>query len=66
MKLLILLIGMVLILEGLPYAAAPEAMREWLGKLSQLPPSQLRAFGFLAMIIGLIICFMVQKTPLFS
>ncbi|WP_240910066.1 DUF2065 domain-containing protein [Desulfopila sp. IMCC35008] len=63
---MILLIGMVLILEGLPYAAAPEVMRDWLGKLSQLPASQLRAFGFVAMLIGLLICFVVQKTTFFS
>lgn len=66
MKLLILLIGMVLILEGLPYAAAPEAMREWLEKLSQMPPAALRMFGFVAMLIGLLICFIVQKTSFFS
>ena len=66
MKLLILLVGMVLILEGLPYAAAPEAMREWLAKLSELPPRILRAIGLVAMITGLIICWIVQKTPLFN
>lgn len=66
MKLLILLIGMVLILEGLPYAAAPEAMREWLAKLSEMPPKTLRVVGVTAMASGLIICWIVQKTPLFN
>jgi hypothetical protein len=65
MKLLILLIGMVLILEGLPYAAAPEAMQEWLKKLSEMPVRQLRSVGFLAMAVGLIICWIVQKTTVF-
>lgn len=64
MKTLILLIGLVLILEGLPYVAAPEAMQEWLRKLSIIDPGQLRAFGLAAMIIGLVICFVVQKTSL--
>jgi len=64
MKLLILLIGMVLILEGLPYAAAPEAMKEWLKKLSEMPARQLRSVGFLAMAIGLLICWIVQKTSI--
>jgi uncharacterized protein YjeT (DUF2065 family) len=62
MKILVLLIGMVLILEGLPYVAAPEAMQEWLKKVSVIQPGQLRAMGLIAMIIGLCICFVVQKT----
>ncbi|MCP3888801.1 MAG: DUF2065 domain-containing protein [Desulfobulbaceae bacterium] len=66
MKLLILLIGLILILEGLPYVAAPEAMQEWLRKLSSVHPAQLRAVGLVAMGAGLIICFVVQKTSLFS
>lgn len=65
MKLLVLLIGMVLILEGLPYVAAPESMKEWLKKLSDLPPQQLRFVGVLAMSLGFIICWVVQASGLF-
>lgn len=65
MKLLILLIGMVLILEGVPYVAAPEAMREWLQKLSQVPAGQLRGFGLVAMGTGLFICWIVQRSAFF-
>ncbi|MFW2368079.1 MAG: DUF2065 domain-containing protein [Desulforhopalus sp.] len=64
MKTLLLLVGLILVLEGLPYVAAPEAMQEWLRKLSSVDPSQLRAVGIGAMIIGLLICFIVQKTSL--
>ena len=49
MKLLILLIGLILILEGLPYVAAPEGMRNWLKKLSEMDPGQLRSMGLVAM-----------------
>lgn len=66
MKLLVLLIGMVLILEGMPYVAAPEAMREWLEKLSKIPTGQLRLIGLIAMAIGLLICFIVQSTSVFN
>ncbi len=66
MKILVLLIGMVLILEGMPYVAAPEAMREWLEKLSKMPAGQLRAVGLIAMAVGLLICFIVQSTSLFN
>ncbi|SDP08757.1 DUF2065 domain-containing protein [Desulforhopalus singaporensis] len=65
MKLFTLLIGLVLVLEGLPYVAAPEAMQEWLKKISELRPAQLRVFGLVAMGVGLLICFIVQKTSMF-
>ena len=65
MKLLILLFGLVLILEGLPYVAAPEAMRDWLKKLSEMDAGHMRAIGLISMILGLIICYIVQKTSLF-
>lgn len=63
MKLLLLLIGMVLILEGLPYVAAPELMQNWLKKLSVVPPGQLRFVGLVAMGVGLLICWAVQQGP---
>lgn len=66
MKLFILLIGLILVLEGLPYAAAPEAMQDWLKKLSEIDPGQLRKMGVAAMVIGLLICFVVQKTNFLS
>ncbi|MGL1931873.1 MAG: DUF2065 domain-containing protein [Desulfotalea sp.] len=66
MKLFLLLIGLILILEGLPYAASPESMREWLRKLSEMEPQQLRIAGTIAMVIGFIICFVVQKTDAFG
>ncbi len=66
MKTLILLVGMVLILEGLPYVAAPEKMREWLTILSQAEPKQLRLLGGIAMAIGFVICFVVQRGSILS
>ena len=64
MKLLLLLVGMVLIVEGLPYAAAPEAMRQWLIKISEMPAGQLRVIGVIAMICGFLLCFAIQKGAL--
>ena len=66
MKLFTLLIGLILILEAIPYVAAPKAMQEWLKKLSESQPSTLRSVGLAAMTIGFIICFVVQKTNLFQ
>ncbi|WP_041278007.1 DUF2065 domain-containing protein [Desulfotalea psychrophila] len=65
MKLLLLLIGMVLILEGLPYVASPVAMQEWLVKLSEMEPRHLRTMGAVAMVLGFLLCFFVQRSGLF-
>ena len=64
MKILVLLIGLVLVLEGMPYVAAPETMQDWLRRVSQVKPHQLRALGLIAMLAGLAICFVVQRTSL--
>ncbi len=65
MKLLFLLVGMVLILEGIPYVAFPESMREWLRKLSEMKAEHLRMLGLLSMGGGLMICWFVQRSGMF-
>jgi len=62
MKFLLTLIGIVFIFEGLPYLTFPEVMQRWLAQLASLPPGQLRAIGLLAVILGLLLCFMTQRT----
>ena len=65
MKLFLLVIGMVLILEGIPYFAAPDMMKDWLTKLSEMESRYLRKFGLFAMIIGLVLCYVAQRSHLF-
>lgn len=65
MKLLLTLIGLVFILEGLPYFAFPEAMLKWLKQLLAMRPAQLRIMGLLAMAFGFFLCFLTQKSGLF-
>jgi len=52
MKLFIALLGLIFVLEGLPYAAFPEAMQRWLSQLTQLHPRQLRSIGLVSMAFG--------------
>ena len=66
MKLLITLIGLVFILEGLPYVAFPEAMKKWLRQVLDMNPGQLRAMGLVAMGLGLLLCYITQRTGLFD
>jgi len=65
MKLLLALIGLVFILEGLPYLTFPEAMQKWLQQLIEMPPRQLRLMGILAVVFGLVLCYVSQRTDLF-
>lgn len=62
MKLLVSLFGLVLVLEGLPYAAFPKPMQKWLRQMATMPPQYLRIFGFLAMAVGLFLCYLTQRT----
>jgi len=64
MKMLITLIGLVLILEGLPYVASPEAMQRWLKQLAEMRPDILRFIGVFAMAAGFLLCFVAQKSGL--
>ena len=60
MKLLFCLLGLVLIVEGLPYMAFPDKMKKWLRQVQQVPDSQLRAIGFLAMCLGLLLTYLFR------
>ncbi len=66
MKLMITLIGLVLVLEGLPYVAFPEAMQDWLKQLVGMEPRMLRIMGAVAIVVGLVLCFITQRTGLFN
>ncbi len=57
--------GMVLIVEGIPYVASPQAMQEWLKKISEMQPEHLRMLGLLSMSAGLVICWVVQRSGYF-
>jgi hypothetical protein len=60
MKLLFCLIGLVFIIEGLPYFAFPEKMKRWMKMVLETPDSHLRAFGLVAMCIGLVLTYLFR------
>ena len=53
MKFFLCVIGMVMIIEGLPYFAFPETVKRWLKQLLELEPRVLRLFGLTLMLAGL-------------
>jgi len=60
MKLFLCLIGLVLVIEGLPYFACPDKMKRWMNKVQEIPNPQLRAMGFVAMCIGLVMVYLFR------
>ncbi|MDD5722209.1 MAG: DUF2065 domain-containing protein [Syntrophales bacterium] len=58
MKFLLCVIGMVLIIEGLPYFAFPEKIRSYLLKVYDTPEGTLRAFGLVSVIVGLLLVYL--------
>ena len=58
--LLVLLIGAVLIIEGLPYFILPHKMRQYLEKLSLMEDRSLRLIGSFMIIIGFILVFIFK------
>jgi uncharacterized protein len=46
-------VGMVMIIEGLPYFAFPEKMIFFVQKIAETPEGALRRFGFFLMVCGL-------------
>ncbi len=60
MKLLFCLLGLVLIVEGLPYLAFPDKMKTLLRQIQRVPDNQLRIIGFLAMCCGLLLTYIFR------
>ncbi|MBW1698055.1 MAG: DUF2065 domain-containing protein [Deltaproteobacteria bacterium] len=54
-------IGMVMIVEGLPYFVFPDKMKYWIRKVIETQDASLRRFGLVLMIIGLGLVYMGRR-----
>ena len=61
MRYFLCVIGMVMIIEGLPYFAWPDKMKPWLQKLMDTPDASLRKLGFGLMACGLLLVFLGRR-----
>ncbi|MCP4622394.1 MAG: DUF2065 domain-containing protein [bacterium] len=61
MKFFLCVVGMVMIIEGLPYFAFPEKMKFWIQKIAGTPDGSLRRFGLVLMALGLVLVYWGQK-----
>jgi hypothetical protein len=57
-KFFLCVIGMVLVLEGLPYFAFPEKLKSLYLKIQEVSDTNLRMLGFLAMVVGLLLVYL--------
>ena len=57
MKYFLCVLGMVFILEGLPYFAFPDKVKVYLIKIQEMSDSTLRLLGLSAIITGLILVY---------
>jgi uncharacterized protein len=54
-------LGMVFIIEGLPYFLFPKKLKTYMLKIMELPAIRLRFMGISAMIIGLILLYFGRR-----
>jgi uncharacterized protein YjeT (DUF2065 family) len=62
MRYFICVIGMVMILEGLPYFISPEKMKPWLLKILETPDHTLRRLAMVLMAVGLVLVY-IGRVP---
>lgn len=54
-------IGMVMIVEGLPYFTFPHKMKTWILRVAEMPEGSLRRVGFVLMFMGLGLVYMGKR-----
>ncbi len=58
MEFLLSVIGVVLVVEGIPWFLSPETVKKTLRQLAVLPDSSLRILGMLLMLAGLLVVYL--------
>jgi len=61
MKFFLCVIGMVMVVEGLPYFAFPEKMKFVIQKVIEMPDKALQKFGFVLIIIGISLVYLGKQ-----
>ena len=61
MQFFLCVLGMVMVVEGLPYFAFPEKMKLLIHKVIEMPDRSLRKFGFVLMLMGIGLVFVGKR-----
>jgi len=54
-------IGMVMVVEGIPYFAFPVKMKGWVEKILEMPEAALRKMGLVLMVSGVLLVYLGKK-----
>lgn len=65
MNFLLTALGLLLVIEGIPYFAFPEKMQAVMREVEKMPSPVLRWIGFISMVLGLGICYLTQRACIF-
>jgi uncharacterized protein len=61
MNFFLCVLGMVLIVEGLPYFLGPQKMKQWIHMVLEMPESYLRKLGLAVMLAGLFLVYLGKR-----
>lgn len=61
MEFFLCVLGMVIFIEGLPYAAFPDKMKQWMAQLMEAEDGDLRKLGLVLMGLGLLMVYMGRQ-----
>ena len=61
MEFFLCVIGMVMVVEGLPYFAFPEKMKFVIQKVMDMPDKALQKYGFVLMLLGLCLVYLGKR-----
>ncbi len=60
MALIFSVIGVILILEGIPYFAFPGRIKRWALTIATVPDRELRIMGIISMASGIVVLYLVK------
>ena len=61
MEFFLSVMGMVLVIEGLPYFAFPEKMKFWVQTMLKMQEGTLRKIGLILMLVGVFLVYLGKK-----
>ncbi len=58
MKIFLCALGLVMVIEGMPYFLSPFRMKKFLSQLLDIPDNSLRVVGLVIMLLGLFLVYL--------
>ena len=61
MEFFLCVVGLVMIVEGIPYFVSPDKMKHMILMIAELPDTSLRWFGGILMALGLVVVYISRS-----